>query len=68
MPSKAYYELLHMLDPEELAKGNRLHIEIAKRMAGELKGEIYWKHPDEKPFREMTREEQIEALRKIVRD
>ncbi|WP_338779549.1 hypothetical protein [Metabacillus sp. FJAT-52054] len=68
MPSEAYYELLDMLDGEELANGNRLHIEIFKRMAGELKGETYWKHPNEKPFREMTKEEQLESLEQTLRD
>lgn len=48
MLSDAYYELLYMLDMDEVFKGNKLHIEIFKRIGQELKlpNQAYWKHPD----------------------
>lgn len=58
MLSVAYYELLYMLDVDEAFNGNKLHIEIFKRIGQELKlpNQSYWKHPD---YKEPKTEEEI---------
>ncbi|WP_214809064.1 hypothetical protein [Exiguobacterium sp. s102] len=60
MPSDAYYDLLYMLDMDEVYKGNKLHIEIFKRVGQELKlfNHSSWKHPN---YKEPTTQEELLA-------
>lgn len=68
MPSDAYYELLYMLDMDEVLEGNKLHVEIYKRVGQELKlsNQSYWKHPDYEEPR--TKEEILIELDELLEE